>query len=83
MKLKFNLRTKEASLETDVEGLVEKQMERKSKKSPKKSRYQIRQEEMRKNKELKQKHFLQGMLIMVGLVVFFIIVCFIGSALGG
>lgn len=43
--------------------------------------YQRRQEEKRKNKELEQKHFMQGMAIMIGLMIFLFIVGIIGSLL--
>ena len=55
MKLKFSLKTKEASLEADVERLVEKGMDQKAKNPLRKTRYQIKQEEKRKNEELKHK----------------------------
>jgi len=82
MKLRFSLKNKEASLEADVEGLVEKGLEQKAKNPAKKTRYQIKQEEKRKNEELKQKHFIQGMLMMIGLMVFILIIYAMGSALG-
>ena len=82
MKLSFNLKNKEASLEADVEGLVEKGLEYKQKNSNKKTRYQIKQEEKRKNEELKQKQLFQGLLMMIGLIVLILIICVIGSALG-
>ena len=50
MKLSFSLKNKEASLEADVEGLVEKGLEHKAKTPAKKTRYQIKQEEKRKNR---------------------------------
>ena len=49
MKLNFSWKKQEASIEADVERLVEKGMETNSKKPPKKTRYQIKQEEKRKN----------------------------------
>ena len=82
MKLRFSLKNKEASLEADIEGLVEKGLEQKAKNPAKKTRYQIKQEEKRKNEELKQKHFIQGMLMMIGLMVFILIIYAMGSALG-
>lgn len=45
MKLKFSLKNKEASLEADVEKLVEKGMDLKAKNPERKNRYQIRQKE--------------------------------------
>lgn len=82
MKLRFSLKNKEASFEADVEGLVEKQLEHKGKNPIKKTRYQIKQEEKRKNEELKQKQFIQGVLMMMGLIVFILVIGVIGSALG-
>lgn len=81
MKLRFSLKNKEASFEADVEGLVEKQLEHKEKNPIKKTRYQIKQEEKRKNEELKQKQFIQGVLMMMGLIVFILVIGVIGSAL--
>ena len=66
MKLKFSLKNKEASLEADVERLVEKGMDQKSKNPPRKTRYQIKQEEKRKNEELKHKQNLQMLFIGIG-----------------
>ena len=79
MKLSFSLKNKEAMLEADVEKLVEKGMDQRAKNPNKKTRYQIRQEEKRKNKELEQKRFLMGMLLMVGLIIVILIVCAIGA----
>ena len=83
MKLSFNLKKQEASLEADVEGLVEKGLERREKKPPKKTRYQIRQEEKRKNKELEQKQFVQNLILMGCVLVFILIICVIGATISG
>lgn len=53
MQFKFSLKNKEVFLDADVEKLVEKGMDQNAKNPPKKTRYQIKQEEKRKNKELK------------------------------
>lgn len=82
MKLKFSLKSKEASLEADVEGLVEKGMARRDNPN-RKTRYQIKQEEKRKNEELKQKHFMQQMFLMVGIVAVLLIICLVMAALEG
>ena len=82
MKLKFNLKNKEASFDADIEGIVEKTLEHNSTKPIKKTRYQIRQEEKRKNKELEQKQLMQGVILMACLIVFILLICFIGSKLG-
>lgn len=73
MKLSFSLKNKEAKLEADIEKLVEKGMDQHAKIPNRKTRYQIRQEENRKNKELEQKQFIIGMLMMVGLLVVLLI----------
>ena len=82
MKLNFSLKNKEASVDADVEGVVEKVLDHKAQKPPRKTRYQIKQEEKRKNKELEQKHFIQGIILMSCIVLFILVVCFIGSMLG-
>ena len=79
MKLKFNLKKKEASLEADAERLIEKKMDYDQKNLEnniaKKTRYQIRQEEKRKNKELE---FNQKMkIIKVAGISFAIIIAII------
>lgn len=79
MKLKFSLKSKEAMLEADVEGMVEKGLQHQAKKPLKKTKYQIKQEEIRKNKELEQKHFLQGMLLMLAILVVIIVICMVGA----
>ena len=69
MKLRINLKEKEASLESDVEKLVEKGIDHRAKRPPKKTRYQIVAEENRKNTELKHKHRLQWVLVALGFIV--------------
>lgn len=81
MKLKFGFKNIiDAHFESDVESLVEKNLEYKSKRPTKKTRYQIKQEEKRKNKELEHRQFMQGILMMIGVIVFLLIICAIGSA---
>ncbi|MDD3416577.1 MAG: hypothetical protein PHY47_21725 [Lachnospiraceae bacterium] len=82
MKFKFSLKDKEASLEADVEKLVEKGMDQKAARPERKTRYQIKQEEKRKNEELKQKHFMQGMMLMLGLLVILVIFGIVASVMG-
>lgn len=82
MKLKFNLKSKEASLEADVEGLVEKGMERHDNPN-RKTRYQIKQEEKRKNEELKHKQQMQMIYIMLGMLAVMFIIVFVMAALEG
>ena len=85
MKLAFNFKKKEASLQADVEGMIERGLERKEKNPKRKNRYQIRQEEKRRNMELKRelerKQMMQGILMMAGGVVFILIICAIGSSI--
>lgn len=82
MKLKFNIKNKEASLEADVEGLIEKGMERRDNPN-KKTRYQIKQEEKRKNEELKHKQNMQQIYLMIGILVVLFIIIFVMAALEG
>lgn len=82
MKLSFSLKNKEAKLEADVEKLVEKKMDQDIGRPPKKTRYQIRQEEKRKNEELKHKQQITYMFILIGMIVFFVIIGIIASCLG-
>ncbi len=83
MKLNFNLKNKEASVEADIEKLIDKNMDIKSNKQPKKTRYQIEQEEKRKNIELEKKQKIKEMFIfigmMMGIVIFIMIICIIGK----
>ena len=81
MKLKFSLKDKEASLEADVEKLVEKGMEHKAQRPDKKTRFQIKAEEKRKNEELKHKQQMQWMLILLGVIVVCIALGIIASIL--
>ena len=85
MKLAFNFKKKEASLQADVEGMIERGLERKEKNPKRKNRYQIRQEEKRRNMELKRelerKQMMQGILMMARVVVFILIICAIGSSI--
>lgn len=74
MKLSFSLEKKEANIEADVEGLVEKNLEYKSKRPVKITRYQIKQEEKRKNRELEQKERMQKLYISLGLAGVMLIV---------
>lgn len=80
MKFNYNLKSQEVSIEAEVEGLVEKGIEFRSNPN-RKNRYQIKQEEKRKNEELKQKHFMSRMILLVALLILLLIICFIGAAL--
>ena len=74
MKFKFSLKDKEVNMEADVEKMVEKSLEYKAARPDRKTRYQIRQEEKRKNAELKYKQDMTMILILFG--VFFIVIAF-------
>ena len=82
MKLKFSLKNKEASFETDVERLVEKHMDLTAQKPEKKSRYQIKKEEKRKMKELEHKQQMQSMYLLLGVTAVFLVVGIIMTILG-
>ncbi len=74
MKLKFSLKSKEASLEADVEKLIEKGMDQRVKNSERKTRYQIKQEEKRKMQELEHKQNLQIAFICIGVFAVIMII---------
>ena len=65
MKLSF----KKVHIEADVEGLVSKKMDITAKERNGKTRYQIRQEEKRKTRELKHKQEMHKIFLFVGLFV--------------
>ena len=77
MKFKLSLKDKEVSMEADVEKLVEKGMEHKTARPARKTRYQIKQEEKRKNAELKHRQQLTHLLIGLGVFVVIMILCLI------
>ena len=81
MKFSFNFNKKEASIEADVEGLVKPHIEAKINNPDRKTRYQIKQEEKRKNAELKQKQEMQKIYILLGVTAVLMIVVFIMAAL--
>lgn len=82
MEFRFSLKDKEASVEADVERLIEKRLDFKEKNPERKTRYQIKQEEKRKNEELKQKQLIQGVCLLAGVVIFVLVICFVGTLLG-
>ena len=79
MKFKFSLKDKEVRREADVEKLVEKGMDHKAARPDKRTRYQIKQEEKRKNAELKHKQQLTYYLIGIGFFIVIIAFCVIMS----
>ena len=79
MKFKFSFKNKEVSMEADVEKLVEKRMDRKVARPPKKTRYQIKQEEKRKNAELEHRQQLTYLLIGIGSFLAIMALCVIMS----
>ena len=68
MKLSFSLKKQEANFEADVEKLIEKSMDHRETNPDRKTRYQIKQEEKRKNAELKHKQEMQRMLIGISML---------------
>ena len=81
MKFKLNFKNKEASIEADAERIIEKNMDYKqeniNKFGPKKTRYQIKQEELRKNKEQEHKHDMQMLIIgciIIGIGIAFCVI---------
>lgn len=81
MKFSFNFKKQEASIEADVEGLVKPHIEAKINNPGRKTRYQIKQEEKRKNAELKHKQKMQELYILLGMLAVLMIVIFIMAAL--
>ena len=75
MKFDLNWKNKEAHLDADIEKIVEKGLDNRAKKPQKKNAYQIKQEEKRKTEEMRHRHQLQWMMILLG----FIVICFIGG----
>lgn len=74
MKFAFSLQKKEVNIEADVEKIVDKELERRDKKPPRKTRYQIKQEEKRKNAELKHKQQMRMLLLGIGLFVVLMVI---------
>lgn len=67
MKLNFSLKKQEANLEADIEGLVEKSLAYKSQNADRKTRFQIRQEEKRKNSAQEHQQKMRYLYILLGL----------------
>lgn len=82
MKFSLSLKNKEAKLEADVERLIEKKMDNDAKNPARKTRYQIKQEEKRKNEELKHKQQMTYMFMLLGIAVFCLIFGMIAHYLG-
>ena len=59
-----------------------KGLEHRSNNPNRKTRYQVKQEEKRKNAELEQKHFMQGIALMIGLIAIFLIIGIVGTVFG-
>jgi len=83
MKFAFNFKKQEASIEADVEGLVKPHVEAMLNNSERKTRYQIKQEEKRKNAALKHKHKMQLIYLAIGAWAALMIFVFIMAALEG
>lgn len=82
MKFNFSFKNKEASFEADVEKLVEKRMDYKKTAPIKKTRYQIKQEEKRKNKEMDHKQQMIGISILLGIILCLFVFSVIAGLLG-
>ena len=82
MKLNFSLKNQEANLEADIEKLVEKQLDYNARRPQKKTRYQIKQEEKRKNEEQKHKQDMQKIYLLFGIVGVCVLVALIASLFG-
>ena len=82
MKLNISFLKKEANIEADVERLVEKKMDIDSKNPDKKTRYQIRQEEKRKNKEQQFRQSMIGVAILFGMCIFLVLAMIIAHLMG-
>ncbi len=81
MKFAFNFKKQEASIEADVEGLIKPHVDAKLNNPNRKSRYEIKQEEKRKNAELKHRQDMQKVLILLGMITVLMIIVFIMAAL--
>ena len=81
MKFKVSLKNKEISLDADIEKLAEKRMNLNASQPDKKTRYQIKQEEKRKNAELKHKQQLTYLFIGIGLLILLFTLCIVMSIL--
>jgi len=81
MKLKFSLKNQEIGVEADVEKLIEKGMDQRQY-TERKTRYQIKQEEKRKNAELKQKQKMQQFYIGIGALLVIMVIGFLIALLG-
>ena len=75
-KKRLEEKTKQVEIKAAKKGLFVTLQEEKTK------REQMRLEEKRKKKEQEQKHFIQGMLMMVGLMFVIVILFIIMGALG-
>lgn len=82
MKFAFSLQKREVNIEADVEKIVDKELERRDKRPPRKTRYQIKQEEKRRMKELEHKQRMQDALIGFGILLFVIVVALVFAILG-
>lgn len=83
MKFAFNFKKQEASIEADVEGLIKPHIEAKLNNPERKTRYQIKQEEKRKNAELKHKQKMQLIYLAIGAWAVLMLFVFIMAALEG
>ena len=82
MKFSFSLKNKEANVEADIEGIVQKKLENKMQYPNRKTRYQIKQEEKRKNEKLRHAQQMQYLGMLLGLCVLFFMFSVVASFLG-
>ena len=82
MKFNLNWGKKEVSAEADIENVIIKNMEIKKDAPQKKTRYQIKQEEKRKNQELRHKQQMTYIMILGGICILLMIFAIIASVLG-
>lgn len=82
MKFAFSLQKKEVNIEADVEKIVDKELERRDKRPQRKTRYQIKQEEKRRMKELEHKQQMQSAFIGFGALFFVIVIALVLAILG-
>ena len=82
MKFKFKFMKSELNVEANVEKIVEKHMDNKASNPVRKTKYQIKQEEKRKNAILKHKQTLTYYILGFSAFAAIIALCLIMSFLG-
>lgn len=82
MKFNLNLKEKAINIEADIEGLVKAEMDHRKSQPEHKTRYQIKQEEKRKQLELEHKQFLHYIYLLLGLIAVIAVIGILASILG-